>query len=263
MNITNKQKAILSTYYPELIGLVEKQSNPVTDALVIALISKIEFVKGEKGDAGYSPVKGQDYFTEEEISLLINLILKEATPIKGVHYIDGEKGDSYVLTSKDKKEIANSIEVPIVEKIIERVEVIKEIKQEIDFDEVIKPLEKKLLDGMAKFDGRIKLIDQRWHGGGISKVSHDTTLSGDGTPSNPLHAIGTGGFSTDIPSETPNSIITVFTFPTVSVQPSFVVVDYAMKPATAKNGYVNWTWNGLLKQVTLSTPAQEDIFSIK
>ncbi len=40
--------------------------------------------------------------------------------------IKGDKGDSYVLTDEDKMEIALSIDVPIVEKIIEITEVVKE-----------------------------------------------------------------------------------------------------------------------------------------
>ncbi len=39
---------------------------------------------------------------------------------------------------------------------------------------------------------RINTNDQRWHGGGLSRVSHDTTLTGDGTPSSPLSAVGDG-----------------------------------------------------------------------
>lgn len=39
------------------------------------------------------------------------------TPEKGVDYFDGE---NYILTNKDKKDIAKEIEVPIVEKIIEK-----------------------------------------------------------------------------------------------------------------------------------------------
>jgi len=39
---------------------------------------------------------------------------------------DFVKGEDYVLTAKDKKEIASSIKVPVVEKIVEKTEVIKE-----------------------------------------------------------------------------------------------------------------------------------------
>jgi len=52
-------------------------------------------------------------------------------PIKGDKgdFVKGDKGDDgkdYILTAKDKKEIASSIKVPVVEKVIEKVEVIRE-----------------------------------------------------------------------------------------------------------------------------------------
>lgn len=59
------------------------------------------------------------------------------TPQKGVDYFDGEKGESgktYILSKNDKKEIARLVEVPIVEKVIEKTEVIHEqpiVTQEI------------------------------------------------------------------------------------------------------------------------------------
>lgn len=39
---------------------------------------------------------------------------------------DGENGKDYILTEKDKKEIASSIKVPVIEKVIEKTEVIHE-----------------------------------------------------------------------------------------------------------------------------------------
>ena len=45
----------------------------------------IKVKKGEKGDKGDAPVKGKDYFTEEEKQEFI----EKATPVKGVHYFDG------------------------------------------------------------------------------------------------------------------------------------------------------------------------------
>jgi hypothetical protein len=48
------------------------------------------------------------------------------TPIKGVDYFDGKDGKNYVLTNLDKKQIAKSIDVPVVEKVIEKTEVIRE-----------------------------------------------------------------------------------------------------------------------------------------
>lgn len=50
-------------------------------------LSKVEELKGDK------PEKGVDYFTEEEIEELKDMIAEEATPVKGVHYFDGEDAD--------------------------------------------------------------------------------------------------------------------------------------------------------------------------
>ena len=54
----------------------------------------------------------------------------------------GDKGDSYELTEQDKKDIAKSIEVPVVErvveKIVEKTEIVQQVAQEIDIKEVAK-----------------------------------------------------------------------------------------------------------------------------
>ncbi len=47
-------------------------------------------------------------------------------PVAGVDYPIPENGKDYVLTDSDKQDIAKKITVPVVEKIIERTEVIKE-----------------------------------------------------------------------------------------------------------------------------------------
>lgn len=41
--------------------------------------------------------------------------------------------------------------------------------------------------------GTKKLADMRYHGGGLPSVSTDSTLTGNGTPSSPLHVISGGG----------------------------------------------------------------------
>lgn len=106
-------------------------------------------------------------------------------------------------------------------------------------------------------------IDQRWHGGGLSKVSTDSTLSGLGTPSSPLSVVGGGGFTTLLPTETPNGSLTVFTFSLATAQPSFIVSDNAMMQATTKSGTVNWTWNNGTKKATMTIPPSDDIIAIK
>jgi len=65
--------------------------------------------------------------------------------------------------------------------------------KDADVNNILETVEE-LTTGMKKVDGRIKLIDQRWgaHGGGLSKVTTDATLTGTGTPSNPLSVVHGG-----------------------------------------------------------------------
>lgn len=72
-----------------------------------------------------------------EIQQNIEIVKKE----KGEKGNDGEDGKDYILTEDDKKEIASLIEVPIVEKVVERVEkteVIREIpvSEPVDTDKI-------------------------------------------------------------------------------------------------------------------------------
>ncbi len=65
---------------------------------------------------------------------------------------------------------------------------------------------------IQKVNKRIDTSDLRWHGGGLSTVSHDSTLTGSGTPSSPLSVVSVGPTTY---SETPvgliNSSNTVYT----------------------------------------------------
>ena len=214
-----KQKQLISTYFPEIAGAIQDNSNPAINALVIALIGKIESVKGEKGDKGDMPVKGKDYWTDAEINEVIKYVLKYATPVKGKDYVDGidgkpgRDGKSIVGEKGDKGEKGD-------------IGPAGKDAENIDLDEVITPLNKKIDNGMARIDGRIKLIDQRWHGGGITKVSTDTTLTGLGTPTSPLSVVGSGSvvaWKTPPESPDPNVGTSIFTVGTSA--PTDVIAD--------------------------------------
>lgn len=67
-----------------------------------------------QGFDGYTPKKGVDYFTAQEVEGIVKEIKKQATPVKGVDYKDGRngrtpvKGVDYFTTeevSKIKKEV--------------------------------------------------------------------------------------------------------------------------------------------------------------
>mgnify|MGYP001614703779 CR=1 FL=1 len=67
------------------------------------MMDKFSSVERLKGDVGKSP-------TDEELIVIIKPLIPE--PIKG---------DNYILTQQDKKDIAKSIPVPIFEKIVETI----------------------------------------------------------------------------------------------------------------------------------------------
>lgn len=92
--------------------------------------------------------------------------MKESKSLKldGVKYVElkgdpGKDGNDYILTEEDKKEIASNIEVPIVEKVIEKTETIVEkpsitqIVKEVAVADTAKQIAKKIntLDGEIDF----------------------------------------------------------------------------------------------------------------
>ena len=120
-------------------------------------------MQGEPGKDGKTP-------TEEEIKSFIKHLIPDTIP-----------GKDYVLTEQDKKEIAKKIEVPVVEKVIEKTEVIREqpivtneIKEVAKYEnpEQIRDkleeltgedrLDKSAIKGLAE---EIKKLSDRWEAG--------------------------------------------------------------------------------------------------
>lgn len=92
---------------------VERLVKKGLNGVVLFLLDEIQKLEDRingtlKGDEGHTP-------TDKELLSLIEPLIPE--PVKG------DRGDSYILTKKDKYEIAQAIEVPIVEKIIEKTEI--------------------------------------------------------------------------------------------------------------------------------------------
>lgn len=69
-----------------------------------------------------------------ELESLFDVVSLINNKIENLKLQKGDKGDSYVLTAQDKKEIAASIKVPVVEKVIEKIETI--IEQPIVTNEI-------------------------------------------------------------------------------------------------------------------------------
>lgn len=73
---------------------------------------------------------------------------------------------------------------------------------------------------------------------------------------------GGSGFTTLDATETPNGILTVFTFSSASAQPTYVISDNVWLRAVSEVGTVNWTWSAGLKQATLAVPSLDDIWAV-
>ena len=196
--MNDKQRKILGAAFPEL-GLNKATNEDVSSGLTKLgeVLNKIPMVKGDKGEDGYTPIKGKDYFDGKD----------GYTPIKGKDYFDGKDGESIVGPrgprgipgldgiGKDGKNGSPDTPEQVAEKLNTLTEAVdvSVIKGALTQD-YVDDQNKKVLSGMKLIDGRIKLIDQRWgaHGGGLSKVSTDSTLTGIGTPSSPLSVVSSG-----------------------------------------------------------------------
>lgn len=117
--------AIMLNTEPKEIQKVQLVSDEESDEMAIQFFSML---KGKKGDKP----------TDEEITALIKPLIPSKSDLTAIieplipEPIKGADGEDYVLTSKDKSEIASLIEVPIVEKIIEKTETIIEKPITID-----------------------------------------------------------------------------------------------------------------------------------
>ncbi len=111
----------------------------------------------------------------------------------------------------------------------------------------------RLIDGLEQTISamRNQLSKGYLHGGGLSAVSHDTTLSGDGTPDNPLKVIGGGGSGATLTPEaltgTQDGVNTIFT---ATHTPVFI--NNMGQIMTDGNGY---TLSGLTVTFDVAPPA--------
>ena len=200
----------------------------VIQELKKALIADLKEVdvkigKIEKGDKGEKGNRGED----------------------GKDGINGKDGKNYTLTEVDKKEIAKKIIVPVVEKVIEKTEIIKEqpivtnqIVKEIvtefdttEIDNKIKELEEminalKTMNPRSVFGGRaVQVLGSNTKVGTktneinfgtgltVTEVNGRITIEATG---------GAGGFTKETPTGNVDGSNTVFT---VTTEPNYVISD--------------------------------------
>ncbi len=164
----------------------------------------MKFIEDLKGQDGYTPVKGKDYFTNEEIRQIIHQVTpvkgqdyftdreianfrKSVTPIKNIDYFDGKDGQDgkdadisevvsevFKLIPTSVKDSPNELAAKLntLEEAISY-KVLKDIPKSfgITVEDVIKELQKKQYLEPKNIKGMpINFNDMRWHGSGLSKT---------------------------------------------------------------------------------------------
>lgn len=231
-------------------------------AEVLGLVmGKVQSIKGEPG---YTPVKGKDYFTEEEVRSVISYIESRIQkPADGKNGVDGKdgaigprgpKGESIKGEKGDTGAPGkNGVDGKNAEP-IDRDKLIADTIQAL-----VDTPEWKSMTNLALYSK----YDQRWKGSGhlVAAGTNVTIEEVDGQQV--ISSVGGGGGLTALSStEVPDESTTVFTFPLASAQPSYLIVDNVWMRATTKAGTVNWTWNAGAKQATLSVPPMDEILGI-
>lgn len=180
------------------------------------------------------PIPGQDAFVDEN-ALVKKILFKipKAEPVK--------------LKSVDHQ--------VIVDKIFEILDSGKKklsLKHIGDFTDGLEQTIRPMRSLMAGFRG----------GGDVVTAGSNITITTNSDGKKVITSTGGSGFTELSATETPDGIVTVFTFSSASAQPSYIVSDNVWMKATSKAGTVNWTWASGTKKATLTIPPVDDIYAI-
>lgn len=160
----------------------------------------------------YKTMTGQ--LTDKLIGVLPGIIQPLIPePIKGDKgdSIKGDDGNDYILTEQDKRDIALAIEVPVVEKVVEKIEVIREVPiitneikevalSENAYDIVTKleslegesRLDASAIKNLPEFSGKSGFVGPRNITNMLSGGAN-ITITGNGTLTSPYIINGSGG----------------------------------------------------------------------
>lgn len=183
--------------------------------------------------------------TEHKSSVEKRLAKEETKAIKAELTRLGKEFFGYVKDNKNKVEIRiDAAETVVMKKELERMaKILKEVGK-YEYGSSLNILQAGTPIG---FTGSINF-----------KTGFSVALNGQGIDV----SVSGGGFTTLIPTETPNGVRAVFTLPSATAKPSFVISDGVWMQATAKDGTVNWTWNSGTKKSTMTIPPTDDLLGV-
>lgn len=180
---------------PMTVDLPEKpQSADGVDSFVTGMLDMIRGEKGEKGEQGEQGKAGEQGPAGKD-----GRGLTGPQGVQGFTGTPGERGDRGPtglkgdqgpegIPGRDGKDGKDGKDAPTpdAKRLAELLKKLPE-KERLELKDLRNSGE--IMGAMGKLK-KLNFDDLRWHGGGLSTVSHDTTLTGDGTASSPLSALG-------------------------------------------------------------------------
>ena len=232
------------------------------DAKIIQAEEIIERAKlVQKGDQGDKPVAGVDYpipkdgQSVDHDKVVADVLGKIKQPKDGeTPVVDYKKVATLAAKLIPKPKDGKSVdEKGIVQQVLDSLRTGKKLH--------IKDIEG-FNEGLEQTIAPIRSLAAGFRGGGDTVVAGTGITITTNANGNKVLTSSGGGFTTLSATETPNGVITVFTFATATAQPSFIISDNVMQRAVTGAGTVNWTWNAGLKQATLAVPPVDDCLGI-
>ena len=185
----------------ELKGMLDP--NFSLKKMLLDVVQEIKDIAlGTKGDKGDTPVKGKDYFTDEEIDSIIDFLRSKVkdgyTPVKGIDYFDGTpgrdgytpiKGKDYYTEAEQSKVISDVLkQIKVKDGISPKVEdIVKKVTEVINNDPKQKFVTVQQLTSFLERGGFRGGAGSGGSGGsGITSINSDTTAA-------QLLVVGTAG----------------------------------------------------------------------
>lgn len=201
-----------SGFQGRIKSMIQEEINKFKDQIIEELQRLMHEKIGEegintmKGDRGYTPQRGIDYFTPEELSQ----IKEEVTPKKGVHYFDGSPGANG--SSPSSKEISRLLAIEL-----------KKLKpQDWNADKFANLIARAL----EKLQGEERLDYEALKNRPIAEITSKRKFGGRG---------GGGGINELTATGAVNSVNTIYRF---DFEPKYIVSDGIKYK---KGG--GWTWS--------------------
>lgn len=204
--LSPEQRKKLAIAFPEIASALEQQETNDLLSVLSTIVKNTQTVKlegaslkGDKGDKGDIGQKGEPGDQGEQ----------GEQGIQGIQGVRGYRGESGI-DGKDGKDGSPDTPENIAAK-INTLEGLIELKTLKGVDSILSPYEKRI--GSLEKSNALNPkgpIDQRFRGGGLSSVSHDSTLTGLGTVASPLSVASSGSsFLPGMSIEWSGSIATV------------------------------------------------------